>query len=399
MSISIGFLGAGQMAEALAVGFINKSGVQRNQIHFCDPASSRVKIFTDFGAIHHNSSSEVAKHSQLIFVAVKPQYVTTVLTEIEPVLTPQQIVISIAAGITLQNMISILGVDSKVIRVMPNTPCLVGEMAGAMAIGGKATKEDAELVLGLFDSIGKIFQLDEKLLTAVTALSGCGPAYVFLMIEALSDGGVLAGLPRDVAMQLAAQTVLGSAKMVLESGKHPGALKDMVTSPGGVTIAAVKELENGSFRGTLINAMYLDVLSAQSTAQSFLKDVQKTTSEIESINHEIAQTKRSLSELEAKGAEKLKERYELEDRVQKTTTLLSKLKTELAASKVEFEQFQLKIKEAGTQVGRLHSLTIEKENRIKDSQARLEIATKEINKAKNAMKPQNLPVVGSIFKQ
>lgn len=143
MNVSIGFLGAGQMAEALAVGFINKAGVKKAQIHFTDPATARVKVFTDFGAIHHSSSVEVAKSSQLIFVAVKPQYVATVLTEIKPVLTPQQIVVSIAAGITIQNMISILGTDSKVVRVMPNTPSLVGEMAGAMAIGGKVNKRDS----------------------------------------------------------------------------------------------------------------------------------------------------------------------------------------------------------------------------------------------------------------
>jgi pyrroline-5-carboxylate reductase len=130
----------------------------------------------------------------------------------------------------------VVGSDKRLIRVMPNTPCLVGETAAAMCLGGKADEEDADVVRELFSSVGTIFKVDEKLLSAVTGLSGSGPAFVFLVIEALSDGGVRAGLPRDIAQQLAAQTVLGSAKMVLETSRHPGELKDMVTSPGGKVI-------------------------------------------------------------------------------------------------------------------------------------------------------------------
>ena len=178
-----------------------------------------------------------------------------VLREVRPQLQPHTVIVSIAAGITLSTLKEAAGEGARVVRVMPNTPCLVGETAAAMCLGGGATDEDAELVLTLFSAVGTIYRVEEKLLSAVTGLSGSGPAYVFVMIEALADGGVRAGLPRDVAQQLAAQTVLGSAKMVLETGKHPGVLKDMVTSPAGTTIAGVHQLEIGGVRAAFINAV------------------------------------------------------------------------------------------------------------------------------------------------
>lgn len=169
----------------------------------------------------------------MIFVAVKPQYVSVVLREISPQLTSEHLIVSIAAGVTLAALSEAAGPRAKVIRVMPNTPCLVGETASAMCLGRNAADADAALIHRLFEAVGRIHRVDEHLLGAVTGLSGSGPAYVFMVIEALADGGVRAGLPRDVAQALAAQTVLGSAKLVLETGKHPGALKDMVTSPAG----------------------------------------------------------------------------------------------------------------------------------------------------------------------
>lgn len=207
----------------------------------------------------------------VLFIAVKPQYVAVVLSEVKGSLKDSHTIVSIAAGVTLQQLkvscrshrnclgeesrslpwpgerpctscsasvctMQDAGGDRRLVRVMPNTPCLVGETASAMCLGSKATDTDADLVRTLFSAVGKCFQVDESLLSAVTGLSGSGPAYVFLMIEALSDGGVRAGLPRDVAQSLAAQTVLGSAKMVLDAGKHPGALKDMVTSPAGIML-------------------------------------------------------------------------------------------------------------------------------------------------------------------
>jgi pyrroline-5-carboxylate reductase len=163
--------------------------------------------------------------------------------------------ISIAAGVTLDRLQASLEPGVRLIRVMPNTPALVGASATGFALGKAALPQDGDLVHRLFASVGVAFPVKEALLDAVTGLSGSGPAYVYMMIEALSDGGVAAGLPRDIATQLAAQTVLGGAKMVLETGLHPGALKDMVTSPGGTTIEGVHELEKGCLRGTLMNAV------------------------------------------------------------------------------------------------------------------------------------------------
>lgn len=251
----IGFMGSGQMAEALAKGLINKGVVTPNQICCTDPVIARKDLFRSFGATAFDTTLEVVQNAEVLFVAVKPQYVAPVLSEARPYLTDRHVIVSIAAGITVDKLLEAAGPDAHVVRVMPNTPCLVGETAAAMCVGGKATPDDADLVSMLFSAVGRIYQLDEKLLAAVTGLSGSGPAFVFLMIEALADGGVRAGLPRDVAQALAAQTVLGSAKMVLDTGKHPGALKDMVTSPGGTTIAGVHELEKGGVRAAYMSAV------------------------------------------------------------------------------------------------------------------------------------------------
>jgi pyrroline-5-carboxylate reductase len=251
----IGFIGAGQMAEALARGFINKNIIKASNVYATDIMEVRKEVFASFGANAADTNSEVVANSDVVFIAVKPQYVSLVLKEVRPVLTPKTVIVSIAAGVTLATLKEAAGEDSRVIRVMPNTPCLVGETASAMCLGGKADDGDADVVKQLFDAVGVIYKVDEKLLSAVTGLSGSGPAYIFVMIEALSDGGVKAGLPRDIATQLAAQTVLGSAKMVLETGKHPGVLKDMVTSPAGTTIAGVHELEKAGVRNAFINAV------------------------------------------------------------------------------------------------------------------------------------------------
>jgi pyrroline-5-carboxylate reductase len=188
-------------------------------------------------------------------LAVKPDQVSSVLADIRAEFTEKQLLISIAAGVPLAKLEGGLGAGARLIRVMPNTPALVGASATAFALGESARAEDGALAQKLFSAVGVAFQVKEALLDAVTGLSGSGPAYVYLFIEGLSDGGVAAGLPRDVATKLAAQTVLGGAKMVLETGLHPGALKDMVTSPGGTTIEGLHELEKGKLRGTLISAV------------------------------------------------------------------------------------------------------------------------------------------------
>jgi pyrroline-5-carboxylate reductase len=252
----IGFLGAGQMAEALARGLIAKGVVRPGQLACTDPVQARRDLFASLGAASYATAAEVARCADVLVVAVKPQYAAPVLLELRPLLdASRHVIVSIAAGITLERLLDAAGSQARCVRVMPNTPCLVGETAAAMCLGGGATAADGALVGALFGAVGRIYQVDEKLLAAVTGLSGSGPAYVFLAIEALADGGVRAGLPRDVATALAAQTVLGSAKMVLETGKHPGALKDMVTSPGGTTIAGVHELEKGSVRAAFMNAV------------------------------------------------------------------------------------------------------------------------------------------------
>jgi pyrroline-5-carboxylate reductase len=178
-----------------------------------------------------------------------------VLGEIRDRFTPRHLLISIAAGVPSAKLEAALPARARVIRVMPNTPALVGASASGYALGKSATRSDGELAQRLLSALGVAFQLKESLLDAVTGLSGSGPAYVYQFIEALSDGGVASGLPRDVATKLAAQTVLGAAKMVLETGQHPGALKDMVTSPGGTTIEGLHELEKGKLRGTVMSAV------------------------------------------------------------------------------------------------------------------------------------------------
>jgi len=191
----------------------------------------------------------------VLFLAVKPDQVAGVLGEIEPQLDPKRhLLVSIAAGVTLARL-EAAAPGQRFIRVMPNTPALVGASASACAGGSAVTKADGDLILQLLGSVGLVFGVREKLLDAVTGLSGSGPAYAFLMIEALADGGVAAGLPRDIAQKLAAQTLLGAAKMVLETGLHPGALKDAVCSPGGTTIEAIHELERGGVRAALISAV------------------------------------------------------------------------------------------------------------------------------------------------
>jgi pyrroline-5-carboxylate reductase len=254
--LTIGFLGAGKMATALAKGVVSAGLVKPSQIRASDPVPGALASFAkETGAKTTTSNTAVVQFANVIILAVKPANVAELLEEIRPSLTPRHLVISIAAGVPIAKLENGLGAGARVIRVMPNTPALVSASATAYALGKAATGADAALAQRFFSSVGLVFQVKESLLDAVTGLSGSGPAYVYLIIEALSDGGVASGLPRDIATKLAAQTVYGSAKMVLETGQHPGALKDMVTSPGGTTIEGLHELEKGKVRGVLINAV------------------------------------------------------------------------------------------------------------------------------------------------
>jgi pyrroline-5-carboxylate reductase len=200
------------------------------------------------------SYSEVVEKSKVIVMAVKPQILKAVITEVKPKLTKDHLLVSIAAGITMSSLQE-WGGDVRVVRVIPNTPSLVGEGVAAISGGPSSTQGDVDLVKALFDSVGKTVVVEEKLLNAVTGVSGSGPAYVYIAIEAMADGGVAAGLPRSVALSLAAQTFLGSAKMVLETKRHPGQLKDEVASPAGTTIAGLHELEKAGFRSAWMNAV------------------------------------------------------------------------------------------------------------------------------------------------
>lgn len=254
--LKIGFLGAGKMAAALAKGFVQARLVQPAQILASDPAEpARARFAETVGARTTGSNAEVVRFAETIILAVKPDQAREVLGEVRPELTPRHRLISIAAGVTLERLESAVNPGARVIRVMPNTPALVGASATAFALGKSATPEDGQLTETLFGSVGIACQVKESLLDAVTGLSGSGPAFIFLVIEALSDGAVAAGLPRNLATRLAAQTVFGSAKMVLETGVHPGALKDMVASPGGTTIEGIHELERGGVRAAIIQAV------------------------------------------------------------------------------------------------------------------------------------------------
>ncbi len=255
-TLKIGFLGAGKMASALARGFVSSGLVTPAQLMASDVfEGARAAFAKDTGAAVTASNLDVAAFAEVLVLAVKPDQVAGVLAEIKPAFTSRHLLVSIAAGVTLKRLEAALPDGARVVRVMPNTPALVGASASGYALGAQVTPEDGALAQKLFSAVGLAFAVKEPLLDAVTGLSGSGPAYVFNIIEALSDGGVAAGLPRDISTRLAAQTLLGAAKMVLETGLHPGALKDMVTSPGGTTIEGLHEMEKAGVRGALMNAV------------------------------------------------------------------------------------------------------------------------------------------------
>ena len=267
-SLTIGFLGAGKMATALAKGFLRSGLITPDRLAASDAIPAAAAAFAaETGAAVSGANRDVLQRARVIVLAVKPGQVAGVLAELRGDFTPDHLLVSIAAGITLGRLEGALAPGARVIRVMPNTPALVGESASAFATGHAVRPGDAELAQQLLSAVGLAYQVKEGLLDAVTGLSGSGPAYVYMMIEALSDGGVAAGLPRDIATRLAAQTVLGSARMVLETGMHPGALKDMVTSPGGTTIEAVHELEKAGMRAAFIGAVRVAAEKARQLGQ------------------------------------------------------------------------------------------------------------------------------------
>ena len=252
---SIGFIGAVEMARALAGGFVGRGLIAPERVFAADPLPSALADFQQAvpgaGALADNAS--VARRADIVWLATKPQQIREALADLKEA-TAGKLVISIAAGVNLATLAAALD-RARLVRVMPNTPCLVGQSASGYALGPRATAADDKIVAELLSAVGLAIAVDEKLLDAVTGLSGSGPAFVYVMIEALSDGGVRMGLPREVASALAAQTVLGAAQMVVETHEHPSVLKDRVASPGGTTIAGLQALETGGLRGTLMAAV------------------------------------------------------------------------------------------------------------------------------------------------
>jgi len=261
----LGLIGVGNMGTALLKGVLSSNTIEKEKTVIYDVREEVIKNrIQEFNVKAVGSNTELVQQVKFIIIAVKPQNIDSVLEEIGPKLSEDQILISIAAGVTLDYIKKFIGKNIGLVRVMPNTPALVGEGASAIAHNKNVTENDLKYVKKVLNSVGKVVELEEKHIDAVTGLSGSGPAYVFVMIEALADGGVKMGLPRNIALKLAAQTVLGSAKMVIETGMHPGELKDMVASPGGTTITALHEIEKGKLRATLISAVEAATLKSKS---------------------------------------------------------------------------------------------------------------------------------------
>jgi pyrroline-5-carboxylate reductase len=252
----LGFIGAGQMATALARGFLAAGLTTAAQIVASDVASgARDEFARQTGGNVAAANADVLARSDVVFLAVKPQHFSAAAQGLSSVAGGRHLIISIMAGVPLSALEGALGPAVRLVRVMPNTPCLARAGVSAYCLGRNATPDDAGLVERLLSAVGLAVPLEEKFFDAVTGLSGSGPAFVYVMIEALADGGVRMGLPRDVASRLAAQTVAGAARLMLETGEHPGVLKDRVASPGGTTIAGLQALEERGVRGALMAAV------------------------------------------------------------------------------------------------------------------------------------------------
>lgn len=249
-------IGAGNMGGAIANGIVGSNTLSASDVTVSNPFEEQLTAFAEKGMNTTLSNTQAVAAADVVILAVKPNVYPYVLKEISQMSQLEnKVFVTIAPGISIESVKQQLGFDAKVIRVMPNTPAMVGEGMTVMCYTAPVSDEEFASVRKLFDSIGETEVLDEKLLNAVVSVSGSSPAYVYMMIEAMADAAVYDGIPRNVAYKLAAQSVLGSAKMVLETGTHPGALKDAVCSPGGTTIRAVQVLEEEGFRSSIIKAM------------------------------------------------------------------------------------------------------------------------------------------------
>jgi len=252
----IGFLGGGSMGEALITGLLRAGLVVPSELYISDINEERLAFLGQKLGINTTTDNRtIVNEADIVIIAVKPYVAASVLKEIAVAARPGQTFISIAAGIPISLIESYLKGPVPVVRVMPNTPCLVGEGASAVSAGKHAGKDNIRIAMAIFNAVGKAVEVDESLLDCVTGLSGSGPAYMYVILEGLIDGAVRLGLPGDIARELAAQTMLGAAKMVLETVEHPAKLKNMVTTPGGTTAAGLFALEEGALRAVLMKAV------------------------------------------------------------------------------------------------------------------------------------------------
>ncbi len=260
----IAFIGAGNMGTALIRGLLGAGSCPRELIGASDPDPARLRALSaEFGIATSADNAAAVESSEVVFLAVKPQVLPGLLQKLRPNIPPSKLVVSIAAGVSCAAIEAELGADARIVRAMPNTPALVLAGATGVAKGRNATDEDLGWAKELFEVVGQAVVVDEKLLDVVTGLSGSGPAYVMLFIEALADGAVKMGLPKPLALELATATVLGAAKLLRESGEHPAKLRDQVTSPGGTTIAGIAALEAGRARATIMEAVEAATLRAE----------------------------------------------------------------------------------------------------------------------------------------
>ncbi|NLZ92933.1 MAG: pyrroline-5-carboxylate reductase [Firmicutes bacterium] len=254
MSELVGIIGVGAMGGALLKGLLT-SGLAPKKIMVADAAPGKLQQVADKYGVITGDVLEIARTVKIMFIAVKPQDIKNLLVQLAPLLQPGQLIVSVVAGVTISELEHNFTHEIGVVRAMPNTPCLIGEGAVAISVGSYVHKADLALVESWLQNLGAVHIVPEHYLDAVTGVSGSGPAYVYLLIESLADGGVLSGLPRALAQELAVQTVLGSALMVKETGLHPAILREQVTSPAGTTATAIFALENGNFRGLIQGAV------------------------------------------------------------------------------------------------------------------------------------------------
>lgn len=257
MNRTIGFIGGGAMGEALIAGLLRKEIFASENIFVSDTSPERLKFLSaKYGVNIKDNNKAIVQNVDIILFAIKPQVIDKVLKDITEQVNENHLIISIVAGVTIEHLSSYFPNNTPVIRVMPNTACLVGEGISAMALGDAVIQKQIDIAELILASVGKVLVMPENMLDAVTALSGSGPAYIYLVIEALTDAGVRVGLTREISLQLVLQTMTGAAAMVRETGLHTAQLKDMVTSPGGTTIAALEILERSGLRGAFMEAVY-----------------------------------------------------------------------------------------------------------------------------------------------